>query len=602
MYWRDIPIPEWYRAHMNIDTPQRLCHLPLLMDVLRRSKVLEVIDYAIPQHPLSEVSTGECVAVILCGVYVGAHSLWRIRERLAPYDLATIMQDETFDLERFPEERLAKALDDLYVRGLDTLMSGIALEAIRQYGLDTKFLHFDTTSLSFYGAFEREGLGAGYDQPPPRVTFGYSKAKRPDLKQVMFGCLSSPDGGVPLLGKVLDGNCADSLAAAEFFGRVRELVADPREVCLVADSKGWCDRTLEVVHSGGMRLLSRLPRTEDLHRELMSKPWAPEVVIERPGRRKGEVERLELMGFDGNREITVDTGEKTVTGKPILTKITIPVRAVRVHSTALLKSKAATLARTREKESRKALAHIRDWQGIAYACAGDAKRAAERHIGQYTAITQNLVAEVVHHDGPAKRGRGRPRKRPEPALAAAEHWRVRYHINPVSEEESRLRLHNQASFILIRTTAPEWTITDAEMIEHYRQQYHLEHGFAWLKSGADINPMFIESPQRIASMGFIYCIGLMAWNLIQRTVRAHLVATKTGLPYHRRKLSDHITTRFLIELFPSVQTVVITDQNGQREKRTLGMGEWQKKAAEALGVAPETFRPVMSKLNAGLFH
>jgi len=69
---------------MHIATPQRLCHLPLVMDVLRRSKVLDIIDAAIPQHRLSEVSTGECVAVILCGVYVGAHSLWRIRERLAP--------------------------------------------------------------------------------------------------------------------------------------------------------------------------------------------------------------------------------------------------------------------------------------------------------------------------------------------------------------------------------------------------------------------------------------------------------------------------------------------------------------------------------------
>ncbi len=73
---------------MKIEVPRRLCHLPLVMDVLRRSKVLEVIDHAIGQHPLSAVSTGECVGVILAGVFVGAHSLWRIRDRLAPYDMA----------------------------------------------------------------------------------------------------------------------------------------------------------------------------------------------------------------------------------------------------------------------------------------------------------------------------------------------------------------------------------------------------------------------------------------------------------------------------------------------------------------------------------
>jgi transposase len=582
---------------MDIEIPQRLCHLPLLMDVLRRCKILEVIDAAIPQHSLSEVSTGECVAVLLCGVYVGAHSLWRIRERLAPYDMVTIMQDPTFDLERFPEERLAKALDDLHRRGLDTLMSGFALETIRQFSLDTSFLHFDTTSLSFYGAYEKDGMRASYDGPPvPRVTFGHSKAKRPDLKQVVFGCLNTPDGGVPLLGKVLDGNCADSVAAAEFFGRVRELVRDPREVCLVADSKGWCDRTLSVVHAGGMRLLSRLPRTERLHRDLMAKPWVPEAIIERQrdGRKSGAVDRYEIMGFDVEREIDVDSGRTDADDQPILERIRIPARAVRVYSTALLKTKVSTLGRTRERESRRALAQIREWQAVAYVCEADAYRAVERQIGQYHALTHDLHAVVVHHIGPATRGRGRPHKRPEPALNAAEHWRVRYHTTPVDESVSQQRLHDQASFILIRTTNTDWTITDAEMIDRYRQQYHLEHGFAWLKSGADINPMFIESAQRIAAMGFIYCIGLMAWNLIQRTVRRHLVATKTGLPYHRRKLSANITTRFLFELFPSVQTIVLKDATGRREKRTVGLGEWQLKAAKALGTASDAFKPVMA--------
>ena len=257
---------------MKIEIPQRLCHLPLVMDMLRRSRVLATIDHAIEQHRLSSVSTGECVAVILAGVFVGAHSLWRIRERLAPYDMATIMQDPGFDLARFPEERLAKALDDLYGFGLDRLMSGLALEVIRQHGLDTRFMHFDTTTLSFYGAYESEGLSAMSDgiAPPPKVTYGHSKAKRPDLKLVVFGSLLTADGGVPLMGKVLDGNLVDSVAAAEFFGRVRELVADPRAVCLVADSKGWCDRTLTVVDDAGMRLLSRMPRSERLHRELMA--------------------------------------------------------------------------------------------------------------------------------------------------------------------------------------------------------------------------------------------------------------------------------------------------------------------------------------------
>ena len=61
---------------MKIEIHQRLCHLPLVMDMLRRSRVLTTIDHGIVQHRLSLVSTGECVAVILAGVFVGTHSLW----------------------------------------------------------------------------------------------------------------------------------------------------------------------------------------------------------------------------------------------------------------------------------------------------------------------------------------------------------------------------------------------------------------------------------------------------------------------------------------------------------------------------------------------
>ena len=581
---------------MHIALPQRLCHLPLVMDVLRRSKALEVIDAAVPQHQLSDASTGECVAVILCGVFVGAHSLWRIRERLAPYDMVTVMQDATFDLERFPEERLAKALDDLHTYGLDKLMSGLAIEVIRQYRLGTAFLHFDTTTLSFYGAYEREDLSTmGEDGPPssPRVTYGYSKAKRPDLKQVLFGCLSSPDGGVPLLGKVLDGNMSDSLAAAEFFGRVRELVADPRAVCLVADSKGWCERTLAVVDAEGMRLLSRLPRSEAMHADLMQQCWLPERIVERPAKRKQDPpERYELMGFDLERTIQVEVVQPD--GTTQRQERTIAVRAVRIFSSALLTTKLATIARLRTRETTQTTAKIRDWQAVAYACATDAQRAADRHVAQHTATTHDLVATVVHHLGPAKRGRGRPRHQPEPALAAAEHWRVTYRIVPVDETVTAQRLHHQASFILIRTANPGWQISDEAMIDQYRQQYHLEHGFAWLKSGAEINPMFIHTPQRIAGMGLLYCLGLIVWNLIQRTVRAHLTATGGGLPYHRRKLSANITTRFLFELFPSVQTLVLTHPDGRREKRTMGMDTWQTAAATALGCHQDAFKPVLS--------
>ena len=205
--------------HPSIGTPLRLCHLPLIMDVLRRTGVLDVIDRAVVDDRRSKVSTSECVAVMLCSIFGGAHDLWRVRERLSRYDMRTVMQDRGFAISEFPEERLAKALDDLWTAHVDKLMTAIALQTIEAYDLDTDFLHFDTTSLSFYGAYEREdpeSLGDGIPAAP-RVVHGYSKNRRGDLKQIMYGSLLTADGGIPLAGRAMDGNRSDNEASAEFF-------------------------------------------------------------------------------------------------------------------------------------------------------------------------------------------------------------------------------------------------------------------------------------------------------------------------------------------------------------------------------------------------
>ena len=584
---------------VDIGIPQRLCHLPLVMDVLRRTGLIEIIDRSFQDDRRSKVSTSECVSVILCAVFLGHHDLWRMSDRLGPYDMATLMRDSGFRVEEFPEERLAKALDDLYGVGLDKLMTALALQSVEQFRIGTDFLHFDTTSLSFFGAHEREDFGSmsdGVTPPPPVVTHGYSKDRRPDLKQILFGSLVSSDGGVPLFGKALDGNGSDTAAAAEFFGRVRRLVRDPREVCCVADSKGWSGRVLDVVQSERLRLLSRLPRSHRLHRDLMAKPWDGARRIERPARSaRQEPDSYEIIGFDVEETFVIErapAGDRPARRETL----TVPARAVRIFSSALLRQKLGTLARTREREARAAAVQIRDWQARAYACAEDAKRAADRHCAESDFVTLDITARIVAVDGPFTRGRGRPRKHPEPDLAAS-HYRITYTATPVDEAISRERLRDHASFVLIRTRTSGWTIDDAELIDRYKGQYHNEHGFAWLKGGSGaaqgINPIFLATPTRIASLCFLYLVGLIVWTIIQRTVRNNLAKMGKGLPYRRNKPSNRITTRFLFELFPRVQTVPFSVDAGPVQKKLVGFDEVIRLACMALGTSPANFEPVL---------
>lgn len=588
--------------HIFNEAPKRLCHLPLVMDVFRRTGMADVIDHAIGQDPRSSVSTSECVGIILSGVFVGAHSLWRLRERLDPFDMHTIMQDATFDLVHFPEERLAKALDDIYLADPNKLMTAIAVQAIEAFSIDTSYLHFDTTSLSFYGAYEKEDPFTGLEgvEPPPRVTYGHSKIKRPDLKQIMYGMMVSNDGGVPLLGKALDGNASDSIAAAEFFGKIRGLVEDPKQVCCVADSKGWCGRTLDTIHSEGLRLLSRLPRSRSVHATIVNNVHGPVVSMcaatAPNGSRKSAAALAaiyEYIGCDIDETFSYRfTDDAGVTHTRTLS---IPARAVRVFSSALLHTKIKTLKRTAIRENRTAHKKIGLWQYAAYACEDDAHTSAQRHIASLSWATLDIAYTVSQHHGPFQKPRGRPPKAPTPVVTGENHWRVAYTLNSVSDTIQQQRVRRQATFVLIRNRVDGWNISDEDMIRRYKDQYRVEHGFAWLKSGADINPAFIHTPHRIAALCFIYCLGLMIWNLIQRTVRKNLKQWGKGLPYHRNIPSHNITTRFLFELFPTLGTLNLPNEKGDMEKRLLGYTDIHDLACRALEASPQIFTPVQGQ-------
>ena len=113
-------------------------------------------------HPQSgsdvrmNVSHGEYVRGILLGIFAGEHGRWRLAERLDPYDMATPTDDPGVDLRKFHDVRFGRALDALWDAGPERLQSALSLRVVEWAQLDLGTLHFDTTSLSFYGAYEED--------------------------------------------------------------------------------------------------------------------------------------------------------------------------------------------------------------------------------------------------------------------------------------------------------------------------------------------------------------------------------------------------------------------------------------------------------------
>ncbi len=120
-------------------------------------------------------------------------------------------------------------LDQLYVFGLTRLFLRIALKAAAKFSIATDSLHLDSSSFHVHGEYQQaagelsvvvETAGSQLQEQallpsPIHITRGYSRDKRPDLKQFMLDLICSGDGDVPLYLRVADGNEADKAVFAQ---------------------------------------------------------------------------------------------------------------------------------------------------------------------------------------------------------------------------------------------------------------------------------------------------------------------------------------------------------------------------------------------------
>jgi len=118
-------------------------------------------------------------------------------------------------------------------------------------------LHFDTTSVSVFGDYHLV-------DPPFEITYGYSKDKRPDLKQFLVSMLCV-DRNIPILGNTTDGNASDKTLNNERLTNISTCMAkhglEPGAYVYVADSAFVTEDNLKKADARQTWFLTRLPAT-----------------------------------------------------------------------------------------------------------------------------------------------------------------------------------------------------------------------------------------------------------------------------------------------------------------------------------------------------
>lgn len=195
---------------------ENIDHLGLVAGIVDELGLVEAIDQMIEPHMLEHISTGQVVkAMILNALGFVSAPLYLFSEFFKSKAVEHLL-GEGVEATHLNDDRLGRVLDRLYKLGTTEVFLAAALLAVERFGVSTHQVHADSTSISVDGEYaEAETL----EPIPILICRGYSRDKRPDLKQFLMSLVCSADGGVPLWLKVGNGNDSD---AQQFAGLMRQ--------------------------------------------------------------------------------------------------------------------------------------------------------------------------------------------------------------------------------------------------------------------------------------------------------------------------------------------------------------------------------------------
>jgi transposase len=250
---------------------ERLDHLGFIASTMKDVGLIDMIDARLVPNDQEAITAGEAVAgMILNGLGFANKPLSPTPRFFANTPLDLLFR-QGVHAEMFNRFKLGRTLDEVQAYGCDVLFSELALAVCDKEGIAQRFQHLDTTSFSLSGDYVPET-----DEQAIRITHGYSKDHRPDLKQTILDLMVSQDGGVPMASKSWDGNASDSHIFKERAEALMTTFASseaPRY--LVADAKLYSEDS--AVHLSKLGFITRIPATLKLVSQVITQAlqWGP---------------------------------------------------------------------------------------------------------------------------------------------------------------------------------------------------------------------------------------------------------------------------------------------------------------------------------------
>ncbi len=557
--------PFWPAPRNNVQaiSAAEVNHLPIIASYARRLGLVEIVNGLVPVE--MDVEPGVIVLGMVLDTLSGRSPLYHLEKSFEPCD-RELLFGEALSPGYFNDDNVGRVLDRIYEAGTQKIFSSVSVAALRRFELSTKHVHFDTTSVNLYGDY----LNGEGEEAPLKITHGYSKDRRPDLKQFVLSLLCVGTD-VPILGKLEDGNASDKTLnhrlLSEVSGHMKAHGVEEDAFIYVADSAMVTEANLAQA-GDRTQFISRLPATYNEHERVILSAIEANRWVE-----VGHIAQTRGTKNRPGASYRVHEGTVTLYGKAY--------RAVVVHSSAHDKRRQKRLARELSASLKESKAAAKACQSRKFFCQADAEAAGAEMMAQSTAYHQLRVSVEER----PRDGRGRP-KQNAPRTPVAIEYGLKAEI--IEKSEALAKRREQAGCFVLLTNVPgeEQGGYSAEMIlRTYKEQHGIEKNFGFLKDDQIVNALFLKRAERIEALGLILLISLLIWRLIEQVMRSHLEKHHNTVPGWDNKPTNRPTAYMVRWKFKGILVLCV----GQQRYLAKPLSAVQEAFLDALQVPQSCF-------------
>ena len=442
--------------------------------------------------------------------------------------------------EQLNDDRIGRALDKYHQAGTTQLFTAIALKAAHKFQVEMNSVHLDSSSISVEGAYKTrqeksQDIETDSSDPPDemkaiKIVHGYSRDRRPDLKQFIIDTIVSSDGDVPFYLKIDDGNADDK---SVFVSRLKEFKNQWNfdGIC-VADSALYTAENISAM--AGMKWITRVPLSIQLAREKISaisdKAW----------------KSAQIKGY----KIAAITSEYA----------NIKQRWIVVESDIRKQAAIKKIVREVEKQLESASFSLRKLFRQEFACIADAEIAIKRLSDTWK---YHQIAEIECREKPAKKTTSKQKLENHTNLTVYQvTGQIETRLSVIEAEQIAA-----GRFILATNILDTQEVSDEQILLEYKAQQSNERGFRFIKDPLFFtSSVFVKNPERVEAIGMIMGLCLLVYTLAQRKLRQQLSATNEGVRNQVKKLTNKPTMRWIFQMFQAVHLVTV---NGSKQVSNL---------------------------------